>query len=413
MPPSDNYSTAATSSKVKQTYRELFTNREFTALFIAHVASIVGDRLATIALALLIYERTDSEILTALTYSVAYLPYLAGAFILPLALRAAPPRLTLVATNLISAILVALIAILESNVPAMLALMFTVGVLGAIFSGVRAATLPSMLEKHNYVVLGRAAIRSAAQLAAISGSVLGGLTLAVISPRLALTFDSLTFLFAAALFGFFMRSRSGFADSGKTADSSTSASHPRRTALSHPLARRLLLFSWFLPACVISVAAVSVPYTRQLGLAPHITGYLVTMVPLGVLVGDVLISRFLNDGGQLRTAQWCGWLSAVSLLLAAWVPPFPIALALLFLAGLGLSFGPGLDRLFMSELPPPVRTNALAYSGVGLVASQGVGILLWGTIAEYTSVSAPLAAAGLLAGVTTLWLAPRAGHFGT
>src|SRR3954466_5059603 len=69
-------SQAAVAPRV--TIGDVLANREFRALYVAQALSVVGDQLARIAVALLVYERSHSPLLTALTYAVTYLPWLVG-----------------------------------------------------------------------------------------------------------------------------------------------------------------------------------------------------------------------------------------------------------------------------------------------------------------------------------------------
>ena len=55
---------------------------EFRAVWAADVLSIAGDQLARVALALLVFTRTGSTALTALTYALTFVPALAGGILL-------------------------------------------------------------------------------------------------------------------------------------------------------------------------------------------------------------------------------------------------------------------------------------------------------------------------------------------
>jgi len=51
---------------------------EFRALWSAQVLSSTGDQFARVAIAILVYDRTHSAVLTALAYALTYLPPIAG-----------------------------------------------------------------------------------------------------------------------------------------------------------------------------------------------------------------------------------------------------------------------------------------------------------------------------------------------
>src|SRR5947207_11318190 len=51
---------------------------EFRSLWSAEGVSILGDQLARVALAILVFERTSSALLTALTYALTFVPAVLG-----------------------------------------------------------------------------------------------------------------------------------------------------------------------------------------------------------------------------------------------------------------------------------------------------------------------------------------------
>ena len=76
------------------TFREVFADREFRAIWLAELASIAGDQFARVALTVIVFHRTGSPLLTALTYAASYLPWLIGGLFLssPGRLLSAPRR---------------------------------------------------------------------------------------------------------------------------------------------------------------------------------------------------------------------------------------------------------------------------------------------------------------------------------
>jgi hypothetical protein len=72
-------------------YREVFAVAEFRALFGAQLLSTLGDQLARVALAVLVFQRTSSPGLTTLTYALTYLPDLLAGPLLSGLGRSLPP----------------------------------------------------------------------------------------------------------------------------------------------------------------------------------------------------------------------------------------------------------------------------------------------------------------------------------
>jgi hypothetical protein len=74
--PADSPRPPAGASVVRTTWGDVFAIREFRGLFAAYATSLVGDQLAKIALAILVFERTHDAFLGALTYAMTFLPAL-------------------------------------------------------------------------------------------------------------------------------------------------------------------------------------------------------------------------------------------------------------------------------------------------------------------------------------------------
>ena len=58
------------------TFRDVFAVSEFRAVYLALVASWIGDYLARAAVTVLVYERTESVTLSAAAFATSYLPWL-------------------------------------------------------------------------------------------------------------------------------------------------------------------------------------------------------------------------------------------------------------------------------------------------------------------------------------------------
>ena len=93
--------------------------------------------------------------------------------------------------------------------PALLALLFATGLISPLYQGVRSAVLPQVLPPGPRYVLGRALMRMMAQSAQIVGYGVGGLLLAVLSPRGALAADALSFAASGLVLRFGISARPG------------------------------------------------------------------------------------------------------------------------------------------------------------------------------------------------------------
>lgn len=90
------------------TYRDVFAIGEFRALWLAQALSFIGDQLAQVALAVLVYDTTGSALLTAVVYALTYLPPIVGGPVLSVLADLLPRRRVMIACDLVRALLVAL-----------------------------------------------------------------------------------------------------------------------------------------------------------------------------------------------------------------------------------------------------------------------------------------------------------------
>src|ERR1700743_690029 len=125
---------------------------EFRVLLIAQGQSRMGDQLARVALALLVYDRYSSAALTTLVYALTYLPPLLSApFLSGLADRC-PRRTVMVVTDVVRACLVALMVIPWLPLPVIAVLVVLLTCPQPLFSAARNATIPSILTGDKFTV---------------------------------------------------------------------------------------------------------------------------------------------------------------------------------------------------------------------------------------------------------------------
>jgi hypothetical protein len=60
------------------TFGSVLAVPEFRAMWVAELFSVAGDQLARVALAILVFKRTDSATLTGLTYALTFVPSFFG-----------------------------------------------------------------------------------------------------------------------------------------------------------------------------------------------------------------------------------------------------------------------------------------------------------------------------------------------
>ncbi|WP_306321803.1 MULTISPECIES: MFS transporter [unclassified Streptomyces] len=394
-------------------YTRLFRIAEFRAVFTAHAASLFGVVVAEISLTVLVYGLTGSPLLSALTFTLGFLPYLVGGTLLSGIADRFPPRRVLVACDLVCAGCAALMALPATPVGALLALRCVIALVSPVFNGTRMATLTDVLGDGDLFVLGRSLLRIVSQSALLVGFGLGGVLLTVVSPRGALAITVVTFLCSATLLRLGTKARparerlTGGEGEGTLLRYSLAGA---RDVLRHRRIRALLLLLWVPPMFVIAPEALAAAYADEIGAGSAAVGLLMCSMAVGTVASELAAGSLLSPAARSRIALPLASATLLPLIGYAAVPGVPWAVALLLLAGACSAYTLGLDRWFVDALPEELRGRAMTLHNAGLMTIQGVGTALAGAAAEVFDVSTVVAGAGLVGGVccTALALEVRA-----
>src|SRR5216683_5193567 len=172
-------------------YRAVFAVREFRTLWWAQAMSYLGDQVAQVAIAVLVYAKTGSAWLTALAYALTYLPPIVGGPLLAGLADLFPRRRIMIACDLIRAVLVAGMAVPGVPFAVLCVLLFGTVLLGPPFSSARSALLPDVLPGDKFV-LGSAIGNITYQASQILGFVAGAAVVAILNPHKTLGIDAAT-----------------------------------------------------------------------------------------------------------------------------------------------------------------------------------------------------------------------------
>jgi hypothetical protein len=377
--------------------------REFRWLWIAQVQSYLGDQFAQVAIAILVYHRTGSPFLTALTYALTYLPPIVGGPLLSGLADVLPRRQVMIACDLIRVITVGLMAVPGMPFWGLCVLLFCTVLVGAPFSAARAALLPDILPG-DQMTLGSALGNITHQASQILGFVTGAAVVAVVQPRWTLATDAVTFCISALIVRSMVRRRPAPGrEAGRRATAWSVTSEGVRVVFHSKVLRTLLLFGW-LAGFYIVPEGLAAPYARHLGGSAVTVGLLMAAIPFGTVLGGVLL-EFLGSLGQARAMGWMAMGSCAPLVGCVWDPPLWVVLLLWLLAGIGGAFQLAAAPAFVSALDVGSRASAFGVAQSGLYAVQGIGILGGGGIAQLVGVPLAVSVAGLLGLCTATRLA--------
>ena len=359
---------------------------------------------------MLVFERTGSALGSSLTFALGFVPYLLGGTLLSSVADRFPVRRTLICCDLVSAGLVALMALPGLPVPLLLALLLPLGAIAPVFPGARAASLPDVLGGEGFA-LGRSLLRMVAQTSQIWGFALGALLLAVLSPRPLLLLDAASFLASAVLL------RLGTRERPPAADLPAAAGPPRRSVVRDSLAgvrlalgsarlRPLLLFYWLPPAFTVAPEALAAPYVAQLGGSPAAVGLLLAAAAAGSVAGMFIAGSRLSPSRRLRLMVPLATWTFLPLLCFVAHPGLIPAMVLLALSGLGWAYSIGLDQRLLEATPEHLRGRTLSLATSGLMLANGLGFAAAGAAAEFATPQAVIVASSL-AGLLVVTLLAR------
>jgi MFS family permease len=385
-------------------YRDVFAIREFRGLWSAQALWSAGDQFAQVVIAILVYSKTGSAFLTALAYALTYLPPLVGSPVLSGLADRFPQQRVMITLNLIRAGLVALMAVPVMPFVGLCGLLLATVVLGPPFAEARAALLLDVLPREVFVA-GSAIGNITYQVCQITGFVAGAGLVAAFGPHRALALDALSFCLSAAIIARWVRPRP--APPRETAVRPTPWSATRASAsriFGNPVLRALVLFGWLAGFAVVP-EGLAAPYAQALGGGPLTVGLLMAAMPAGTVAGGFVIGRLARPSGRMRPMGWLAMLSCAPLIVSLLHPPLWLVLPLWGLAGAGGAYQLAASAAFVQALPLPGRARAFTVAQSGLIAAQGLGILVGGAIAERIGPQAAVALAGLLGLIASAALA--------
>ncbi|MFJ2498566.1 MFS transporter [Streptomyces sp. NPDC087539] len=384
-------------------YRAVFAVREFRAVFAAHLLSLLGVVVSELALTVLVYDLTDSPLLSALTFALGLLPYLVGGTLLAGVADRYPARRVLVTCDLVCAGCVAVMVLPGTPVAGLLVLRCLVAAVSPVFTGTRTAALADILGEGDLYVLGRSLLRIVSQSALLAGFGVGGLLLAVVSPRGAITITVATFLCSAALLRLGTRDRPARLGAGRGGSLLWESLSGARLVLGHRRIRALLLLFWLPPAFVVAPEALAAPYADEIGVGSAALGLLMCAMPVGHIAAELYAGAAL--GPRVRSLIVLPFAAAGLLPLALYGlrPGAVLTAVALVLAGAASAYVIGLDQWFVDAVPDELRGRAMTLLTAGLMTLQGVGMALAGLAAEFFPVHQVVAGAGVLG---TLCLLP-------
>ncbi|TFV91322.1 MFS transporter [Blastococcus sp. CT_GayMR16] len=385
------------------TFREVFAVREFRPLFGTFLLSTAGDELARVALTVLVYQRTSSPLLSAMTFAIGHLPWLLGGPVLSALADRLPRHRVLIAADVTRAVLLGLMAIPGTPLPVLLGLLFLVSLCAPPFESARSALMADVLDGDRYAVA-TSLTNITLQLAQVVGFLAAGLLVTALSPSAALLIDGATFAVSALWLARGLRRRpapTSEAGGGRRSLWQDTGDGLRLIARS-PRLLAIMGVLWVATAFAYASEGVAAPLVEELGHGTSAIGVLLAANPLGVTIGGLVIARLVAPDRRERLVVPLVVLSLAPILAAGLIAvlaepsnlAFWLVVGLLFVSGLGASWLIPLNVSFVQAVPSAYRGRAFGVAVSGLYGVQAIGALGAGLGAEGVSASGVLALSG-------------------
>jgi len=395
-----------TSSAERVTYGDVLGHREFRAIFVAGGLSVVGDQLARIAVALLVFERSGSAFAAAATYACSYLTWLLGGPVLSVLSDRHSRRRLMIVVDVMRLALVGLLVLPGIPLWLVFVVLVSVGLLSPPFEAARSALLADMLEGERYLV-GNTLTQTANQAGQVLGFVGGGALVALLGIEGALLTNAGTFAVSALLLLVGVRER-GRPPAGQPASLAKEAVEGARLVVGSPTLRGLLAWGLLSATIVIAPEGLAVAISDEAGGGALAAGLLTAAVPAGFLLGSFLLVRVPAERRE-RLFVPLTMVSIVPLLLTPLIDSLVVLAAAWVLAGTGNALQLIANASYVQAVPPHLRGRAYGVAGTALAAVQGVVLLLVGALAEVTDPRVPVALAAAI-GLALLPAVSRAGR---
>ena len=241
--------------------------------------------------------------------------------------------------------------------------------------GVRYGLLNEILPPGGYL-LGRSVLNMSVGIMQILGFAVGGVLVNVLSPRGTLLTGALLYV-ASGLLAFFGLSRRAARAKGRPSAAQTWRNNALLLA-SAP--RRYVYLALCVPnGLIVGCESLFVSYS------PRRAGTLFACTAVGMLAGDTLAGRFVSERWRDRLGPWLRLLLACPYLVFIARPSLVVACVACAIASVGYSATLILQQRLMALTPDDLKGHALGLHSSGMLAMQGVGAALAGTVGQWTS----------------------------
>lgn len=368
------------------TFRQVFAQPEFRALYTANAFSWLGDYLARAAVTVLVFQETNSVALSAAAFAVSFLPWLVGGPLLATLAERHPYRTVMVVCDLARMVLIGIIAIPGLPVPVILLLLFGVTLANPPSQAARSALIPMLLTGDRLVV-GLAVSTSTGQAAQVVGYVLGA-SVATLNPTTALLINTGTFALSAALIQFGIHHRPPAMTEAHRSHLLRETAEGFRMVFGTPVLRAIAIVVFASMLFAIVPEGLAAGWAAKFAGQSAATGrgliqaMIMIASPIGFILGGLTIGRGLRPDLRRALIRPFAVLAPLALVPALFNPTPPLVALMALVSGFAVAgLLPVANGLFVQALPPGFRARAFGVMNSGMQVLQGAAVLLTGILA--------------------------------
>jgi len=375
---------------------------EYRAVWAAELFSVAGDQLARVALAVLVFARTNSASWAAGTYALTFAPAFLGGIFLGRLGDQYPRRTVMVTSDLVRALLVALVAVPGMPLGALCVLVAGVTLAGGPFKAAQQALLTQVFSSdRTRFTVGQALRQVTQQSAQVAAFVGGGVLAAAISPVACLLVDAGSFLVSAAIVWRGVVPRPAAAPGSSLSSVAAFVAVARLVWRDPPL--RISFALRCLLGLYIAPEALAAPYAASLGAGAGAVGWLLASDPAGSVIGGYVWGRWVPESLRDRAVGVVAVLAGLPLVLCLFRPGLPVSM--LVFAATGMAATACLiqtNTVVTLHVADKHRGHVSGWLSAVLLTAQGLGALAAGVLADWIGPFATVATAGAAGMVATI-----------
>ncbi|MEV4642878.1 MFS transporter [Actinoplanes sp. NPDC049548] len=372
------------------TFHDVFAVREYRALYFSLIVNWGGDYLARAAIITLVYQQSESVLLSAASFAVSYLPWILGGPVLAAVAERYPYRRVLIISDLARAVPIALIALPDLPVPVIFVLLF-VTMLGAPpTQAARSALIPLIVDRRQLVTV-LAVNSSTAQAAQVFGYFAGATLAVAVDARLGLLLDAFSFVASAGIIAAGIRPRPAVARATERRHLLRETSEGYRLVFGTPLLRSIALMVFAVTTFTILPEGLAAGWAALFHEDPAARGFDQGMImaagPIGFIAGGLLVGRLVSPSRKVHLVRPSAILMPLALALTLWAPSAVVVAVLVMISGVAQGvLMPTLNGVFVLALPHGYRARAFGVMQGGMQLIQGAAVLISGAIAQHSSI---------------------------